>query len=123
MLLRVAVDDDVAQSRMAIEALRRASFVVVTNTALCEFAWVLGRGYRRSRAEIADAVHRLLDAETVMMDRAAVSLGLAFLDAGSDISDGIIAHEGRRAGGEVFLSFDARARDAARRSGIDATAP
>jgi predicted nucleic-acid-binding protein len=42
-------------------------------------------------------------------DRAAVEAGLASLRAGGDFADGVIAHEGRRMGADVFVSFDRRA--------------
>jgi predicted nucleic-acid-binding protein len=34
---------------------------------------------------------------------------LAFLKAGGDFADGVIAHEGRWLGGETFVSFDKKA--------------
>jgi predicted nucleic-acid-binding protein len=45
----------------------------------------------------------------VTVDRAAVDAGLAQLDRGGDFADGIIAFEGLRLGGDVFLSFDRNA--------------
>jgi predicted nucleic-acid-binding protein len=45
----------------------------------------------------------------VMVNRPAVEAGLAVLEAGGDFADGVIAHEGRWLGGDVFVSFDQRA--------------
>jgi len=46
------------------------------------------------------------------VDRPAAEAGLAAMRAGTDFADGVIAHQGRMAGGDTFVSFD---RDAAKR--------
>ncbi len=89
--------------------LRDAEMVALTLPALCEFVWVLVRGYRRPAADISGAVRRLATAATVEVDRPAVEAGLAVLEAGGDFADGVIAFDGRRLGGTVFASFDQRA--------------
>jgi predicted nucleic-acid-binding protein len=109
ILVRAAVADDPDQARLAMDLLRDAEIVVLTLPALCEFAWVLGRGYRRPAADIAEALRRLAAAATVQVDRPAVEAGLAVLEAGGDFADGIVAFEGHRLGGAVFASFDRRA--------------
>jgi predicted nucleic-acid-binding protein len=106
VLVRAAILDDPNQGALAVTALLEAELVAVTIPSLCEFVWVLARGYKRSASEIASAVRRLIDSETVVVDRAAVEAGLAVLERGGDFADGVIAFEGRRAGGEVFTSFD-----------------
>jgi predicted nucleic-acid-binding protein len=106
VLVRAAVADDPGQAKLAAEMLRSAEIVAVTLPTLCEFVWVLARGYRREVAEIIPAVRRLIDSATVRADRPAVEAGLAVLTAGGDFADGVIAFEGRRLGGEVFVSFD-----------------
>ncbi|HQU01676.1 MAG TPA: hypothetical protein PLI12_04430, partial [Acetobacteraceae bacterium] len=45
----------------------------------------------------------------VVMNRPAVEAGLALLEAGGDFADGIMAHEGKWLGGEIFVSFDKHA--------------
>jgi hypothetical protein len=65
------------------------------------------RRYDPRQSRIATRVLR--DAGTVAVDRPAVEAGLAVLQAGGDFADGIIAFEGRRLGGEVFVSFDRHA--------------
>ena len=109
ILVRAGVADDPDQARQAMDLLRDAEIVVLTLPALCEFAWVLARGYRRPAADIAGAVRRLAAAATVQVDRPAVEAGLAALEAGGDFADGVIAFEGRRAGGLVFTTFDTKA--------------
>lgn len=109
VLLRVIVDDDPEQSRLAAQALEEAEIVAISLHSLCEMAWVLDRRYEASRTDIADAIRRLIGTRNVAVDRPAVEAGLSVLDAGGDFADGVIAHEGRWLGGESFISFDRRA--------------
>lgn len=111
VLVRAAVGDDPAQGAVAAKALLAAEVVAVTLPSLCEFVWVVTRGYKRSAEDIAIAIRRLIESASVRADRPAIEAGLAMLEAGGDFSDGVIAFEGRRSGGLVFTSFD---RDATR---------
>jgi predicted nucleic-acid-binding protein len=109
VLLRAVVADDEAQSAKAVEVLESAEMVAVGLQALCEFVWVLARRYGVSRADIADAIRRLMETRNVFTNRPAVEAGLASLEAGGDFADGVIAYEGEWAGAETFVSFDRRA--------------
>lgn len=109
VLVRVAINDDPEQARQARDVLRNAETVVLTLPALCEFVWVVRRGYRKQAGEIAGALEQLLAVPETAVDRPAVEAGLAMLEAGGDFADGVIAFDGRRLGGEVFASFDRRA--------------
>lgn len=109
VLLRVAVGDDETQQQVAIQTLEGADLVAISVHALCEFAWVLDRGYKTSRADIATSIRRLLDLRNVVVNRPAVEAGLGTLDAGGDFADGVIAYDGEWLGGETFVSFDKRA--------------
>ncbi len=106
VLVRAAVMDEPAQSRLAAAALLEAETVAVTLSTLCEFVWVLTRGYKRKVAEVAAAMRKLAESERVLVDRPALEAGLAVLERGGDFADGVIAFEGRRAGGRIFTSFD-----------------
>jgi predicted nucleic-acid-binding protein len=120
VLVRAAVADNADQSSLAAAALRDAELVAVTLPVLCEFVWVLSRGYRRPVIEIAAAIRRLVDSATVEVDRPAVDAGLAVFDAGGDFADGVIAFEGRRLGGLVFTSFDRGAVELIKATGAEA---
>lgn len=109
ILIRAASNDDPEQARQANDLLRDADLVALTLPALCEFAWVTRRGYRRPAGDVAAAIRRLIAASQVQADRPAVEAGLAVLEAGGDFADGVIAFEGRRLGGAVFASFDREA--------------
>jgi predicted nucleic-acid-binding protein len=109
VLVRAAVMDEPQESRLAVKALRDAESVAITLPALCEFVWVLARGYKRTREEITGAIRSLIASASIAVDRPAVDAGLAVFEAGGDFADGVIAFEGRRLGGSVFVSFDRRA--------------
>ena len=109
VLLRLLAGDDEVQGLAAVEAMEGASLVAIGVHMLCERAWVLSRRYAMSRPDIAAAVRGLIEAENVVVDRPAVEAGLQVLDAGGDFADGVIAFEGRRLGGDTFVSFDRKA--------------
>ena len=109
LLLRFVVNDDPVQYKLALDILEHAEAVVVTNIALCEFAWVLRSRYGASREDIAATIVQLRETRNTVLDNAAVDAGLAVLNAGADFADGVIAYEGRWVGGETFVSFDKKA--------------
>ncbi|HTT81185.1 MAG TPA: type II toxin-antitoxin system VapC family toxin [Stellaceae bacterium] len=120
VLVRAAVGDDPVQAAIAGDTLVRAELVAVPLSALCEFVWVLRRGYGRNADEIAAAIRALADSANVRLDQPAVEAGLAMLRAGGDFADGVIAFEGRRFGGTVFASFDRSAVNLVAASGNQA---
>jgi predicted nucleic-acid-binding protein len=109
VLLRDALHDDPLQARIAATVLERAELVTIPVAVLCEFAWVLGQGYKKPAAEIADAIRKLLRSSSVVTNRPAVEAGLELLEKGGDFADGAIAYEGRWQGAEEFVSFDKKA--------------
>jgi predicted nucleic-acid-binding protein len=109
VLVRAAVQDDTHQARRAAKVLQEADLVAVPIPVLCEFVWVLRRGYKKSVSDISDAIHRLMNGVNVVMNRPAVEAGLSVLDAGGDFADGVIAYEGDWLGAEEFVSFDSKA--------------
>jgi predicted nucleic-acid-binding protein len=109
VLVRAAVLDDPKQGKLAADLLRGADVIAVSLPALCEFAWVMARGYGRTSDEVLGMIRSLLESSNVRVDRLAVDAGLTALMAGGDFADGVIAFEGRRLGGDVFASFDRKA--------------
>ena len=79
VLVRAAVLDEPTQSRLAVAALLQAEAVAVTLPALCEFVWVLTRGYKRKATEVAAAMRKLAESESVLVDRPALEAGLSVL--------------------------------------------
>ncbi len=117
VLVRAAVQDDPVQARQAAKLLQQAELVAVPVTVLCEFVWVLRRGYKKSAPAISDAIRRLMRSANVVMNRPAIEAGLSVLDAGGDFADGVIAYEGEWLGAEEFVSFDSQAVSALRSQG------
>ena len=109
VLVRVLTRDDERQARIGEAALLRAATVALTLPTLCELVWVLSRGYRYAPRNIAMAIRVLIGGAGVVIDGPPVDAGLEALDSGGDFADAVIAHEGRRLGGEVFVSFDKEA--------------
>ena len=109
VLIRAAVQDDLHQARRAAKILAEADLVAVPVPVLCEFVWVLRRGYRKSATDVSDAIRRLMRSPNVVMNRTALEAGLSALDEGGDFADGVIAHEGEWLGAEEFVSFDSKA--------------
>jgi predicted nucleic-acid-binding protein len=109
VLVRAAVQDDPHQAQVAAKVLQEAELVAVPIPVLCEFVWVLRRGYKKSISEVHNAIYRLLNSSNVVVNRAAVDVGLSVLNAGGDFADGVIAYEGEWLGGGEFLSFDSKA--------------
>lgn len=106
VLVRAIVADDAKQARSAQSALEKAERVAIASVTLCEFVWVLRRGYGVSDADIASAIRQLLASAKVEANRPAIEAGLALLDQGGDFADGVIAFEGASLGGDAFASFD-----------------
>jgi predicted nucleic-acid-binding protein len=109
VLARAVLNDDPAQSRAARKLLKEASVIAVPLPCLCELVWVLRKGAKLPRDDVASAIRSLMNVSNVVVNRPAAELGLAVLDAGGDFADGAIAYEGAWLGGETFVSFDKRA--------------
>lgn len=109
VLLRDALRDDPRQAKTAARILQEAELVAIPIAALCEFVWVLQKGYKKPATEISIAIRRLLASANVSMNRPAVEAGLKILELGGDFADGAIAHQGNWLGAEEFVSFDKEA--------------
>jgi predicted nucleic-acid-binding protein len=123
VLVRAVVRDDAKQAQAAANALRQASLIAVSLPCLCEFVWVLRSVYGFEHAAIASAIRALMATEKVAMDRPAVEMGLAVLEAGGDFVDGIMAQQGQWLGAETFVSFDKKAVSLLSRLGQAAQMP
>ncbi len=109
VLARAVLLDDPAQGAAAAKLLREATLIAVSLPCLCELVWIIRQGAKLSNDDAAATIRDLLGAANVVMNRPAVEAGLALLDAGGDFADGVIAHEGRWLGSELFVSFDRQA--------------
>lgn len=109
VLVRAWSGDDARQSPAAERQLNEAERIHISSASLCEFVWVARQVYKQNRSDIAQAIRLLTSDPRVVIDGQVVDAGLAFLDAGGDFADGVIEFEGRRTGGETFVTFDKRA--------------
>ncbi len=109
VLVRAAVQDHPMQAHLAMQVLQDAKLVAIPLPTLCEFVWVLSRGYKKSSFDIANAIQQLANCRNVAMNRQAVEAGLKILHAGGDFADGVIAYTGSELGAEQFVSFDQKA--------------
>lgn len=123
VLVRVLVEDAAEQCKAAQAILRKADVVAISISALCELTWVLSRGYKISADDIAASIRHFINAANAVVNRPVVEAGLAFLEAGGDFADGVIAHEGNWLGADTFLSFDKKAVKLVEASGGLARAP
>lgn len=117
VIVRAWAGDDEAQALEARRHIREAESLFISIVALCEFVWVARRIYRSKQSEIARAIRLLIADKRVVIDRALVDAGLAFLDAGGDFADGVVEFEGRKLGGDLFVTFDKRAASIVRAQG------
>ncbi len=118
LLLRFVLNDDQVQYKKALDVMEQAEAVIVTNLALCELVWVLRSRYGVTRENIIAVITRLRETRKIAIDNVAIDTGLSVLAAGADFADGVIAYEGRRLGGETFVSFDKKAVSAIAKQGI-----
>ncbi|HHL3045108.1 TPA: type II toxin-antitoxin system VapC family toxin [Pseudomonas aeruginosa] len=109
VLARAILQDDPSQCRTARKLLKDATLIAVSLPSLCELVWILRQGAKLPKEDVSTAIRALLDTGNVVMNRPAVEVGLAILEAGGDFADGIMAHEGKWLGGETFVSFDKKA--------------
>ncbi|HVZ84060.1 MAG TPA: type II toxin-antitoxin system VapC family toxin [Terracidiphilus sp.] len=109
VLLRGALADEPHQSAAAARVLRQAELIAVPIAALCEFVWVLRRGYKWPAEQVAQSLRALLASPSVVTDQPAAEAGLRMLEAGGDFADGALHYEGEWLGGQEFVSFDRRA--------------
>ena len=112
VLVRLVLYDDEAQARaverLFIRARREQTPLFVADVVLCELVWVLTRRSGLSRADIANALDRLLRTELVVVaDAATAENALAAYRAGKgDFADYLIREQSRAAAVTEVVTFD-----------------
>ncbi|TAN22726.1 MAG: PIN domain-containing protein [Acidobacteria bacterium] len=111
ILVRYIMQDDVEQSRIAADVLERLAperTGYVSLVAMVELAWVLESVFQSSRQEIAAAIQRLLQMESVVVqNQREVFAAMECLKVGlASFPDALIAFVGAWAGCETTLTFD-----------------
>ncbi|MFZ1482891.1 MAG: type II toxin-antitoxin system VapC family toxin [Paracoccaceae bacterium] len=114
VLVRFLVQDDPEQAAAAtalIVGLTETEPGFVCREVLVELVWVLERAYGMTRADIAFALDRLLEARELVIeaaDRAAIAAD-RFRKGGAGFSDQMVALAGQGAGCRETASFDRKA--------------
>ena len=111
VVVRLVVEDDEDQSRLAETAWRSAlakDGVFVPKVVLVETAWVLRTAYRFDSPTVAKTLRRLLEVEGVEIeDEVQVRQALALFEQGSaDFADYVILESARHGSALPVRTFD-----------------
>jgi predicted nucleic-acid-binding protein len=112
VLVRLILHDDEAQARAAerlvVRARRDQTPLFVADIVLCELVWVLKSRAGRSRAEITQALDRLLRTELIVLADAGVAeRALELYRAGKgDFADYLIREQAKSAEAREVVTFD-----------------
>lgn len=114
ILLRYLVRDDPDQAQKAtglIERhLSRTRPGFIGDVVLVEMAWVLSRGYRLRKVDLAQVLERLLAVEVFAFESAQdVADAVALMREGHDFADALIGAAARKAGCSYTVTFDRKA--------------
>lgn len=115
ILVRYFMRDDQGQAsaakRLVEDARARGERLFINRIVLCELTWVLSKLYRRSHAEIADAVERILVTTQFEVEgKDAVWEALrAFRGSAADFADCLIGASSSAAGCTSTATFDKKA--------------
>ncbi|MDB0544516.1 type II toxin-antitoxin system VapC family toxin [Ralstonia solanacearum] len=114
VLVRYFAQDDAAQAKKAtalVESLTADSPGYVTQVALVEVVWVLGRAYGASREEITQVIETLLRTKELVVEKAETVWKALRLYAGSsaDFADCLIERVCHDAQCDYTVTFDTKA--------------
>ena len=112
ILVRYLAQDDPAQSPLATQIVERRlsqenpGFISVV--AMVETVWVLDRAYGLADAEIAEAIERILQADTLVVEneQEVFTAMVALKEGHGEFADALIAALATRAGCAHTLTFD-----------------
>jgi len=115
LLVRHLAQDDPVQSPKATEVIEskltpdNPGFVSIV--AMVEIVWVLDRAYGLSAPQMAAAIERMLQAETLVVEREqeVFTAAMALKEERGSFADALIAALGARAGCSHTLTFDRKA--------------
>ncbi|AQX20920.1 PIN domain-containing protein [Bartonella sp. CDC_skunk] len=71
VLARAVLQDDKKQGEVASKILREASLIAISLPCLCELVWVLRRGAKLSKEDVAGMLRDLLATSNIVMNRPA----------------------------------------------------
>ena len=112
VLVRYIVQDDLVQAAHATGLIEARCTTeepgLVATIVVGELAWVLGRGYGYSRAQVADVVRAILSADELEVEAPEMAWrSLRMFEAGkADLADYLIGNGNRERGAEATFTFD-----------------
>ncbi len=112
VLVRYVVQDDPAQAAAAAALVESRCTAeepaLVATVVLCELAWVLGRGYRYTRAQVAAVVRAVLSAEELEVEAPELAWRAVrlFEEGEADLADYLIGVANRERGAVSTFTFD-----------------
>jgi predicted nucleic-acid-binding protein len=115
VVVRHLAQDDPIQSASATELVERrlteANPGFISVVAMVETVWVLERAYRLADHDIAVAIERLLQAETIIVEneQEVFTAMIALKEGRGSFADALIAALGVKAGCSHTLTFDRKA--------------
>jgi predicted nucleic acid-binding protein len=104
IIVRLFVEDDPIQTKKAATLLTQ-NYILISTSVILETAWVLGKFYAFSSAEIAAALKKLASIKTVQIsDYLAFDDFLKMIDNGMDVADAV--HLASAGDADWFATFD-----------------
>jgi len=94
--------------RFLSECSERGEPLFIADSVLCEIAWVLQRGYRSSREDIAAELRRLFNSkETRFSSKSRIKIAIeAYANGSSGFADYLIREEALEQGCRAVVTFD-----------------
>jgi predicted nucleic-acid-binding protein len=115
LLVRYLTQDDPVQARQATEVIEHrltdAEPGFISIVAIAEMVWVLARHYRFASERIVNAIERILQAETLVVEseRDVFAAMTALRDGRGEFGDALIGAVSASAGCSRVLTFDREA--------------
>lgn len=112
ILVRYLAQDDPVQSRVATEILEsrltEGNPGFISLVAMVETVWVLDRAYDLAESEIAAALERILQADTLVVEseQEVFRATMALKERSGSFADALIGALGAKAGCDSTLTFD-----------------
>ena len=112
ILVRYLAQDDPVQSRVATEILEsrltEGNPGFISLVAMVETVWVLDRAYDLAESEIAAALERILQADTLVVEseQEVFRATMALKERSGSFADALIGALGAKAGCDRTLTFD-----------------
>lgn len=110
VLLRLFVNDDVAQQKSAVNLLESADSVIIPTTVFLECIWVLRRTYRLETGFILEQLRNFIEnVPSLVYQENELEAGFAMMEGNGDFADGINEFYGGMMGADIFATFDKKA--------------